>query len=152
MNLAEITNGVVTNIVKVDPENIPDWAQGWPEATDGVGPGDAYDGTSFTPAIEPDPVIAWRQSATLSRAQFCVAVKRLGLLSASEAKAAAKGEWPQTFADALAELPSAIDPDEAEIVWASVSVVDRNDPVLAAVAADKGVSDAQLDAMFGWVG
>jgi hypothetical protein len=154
MKLAQIENGVVTNIIKVDPANVPDWARGWPTAEE-VRIGQLYDGNAFsdpTPEPLPDPLIAWRQSATLSRAQFCVAVKRLGLLSSAEAKAAAKGEWPQTFADALSNLPSAIDPDEAEIVWAAVSVVDRNDPVLAAVAVDKGVSDAQLDAMFGWVG
>ena len=74
----------------------------------------------------------------MSRAQFCLAIKRIGLLGADEAKAAAKGEWPQTFDDVLSALPNSIDPDDAQIVWSSVSEIYRIDPVLAAVAAAQG--------------
>lgn len=90
----------------------------------------------------------WRQTAQLSRADFCVALKRAGIISAQEAKQAAKGEWPQTFSGALASFPDA---DEAEIVWASVAGIDRLHPMLLALQTFAGLTDAQVDALFGWV-
>ena len=53
MRLAEITEGIVTNIIKVDPDNIPDWAMGWPSA-EGAEIGSSYDGVTFT-AHQTDP-------------------------------------------------------------------------------------------------
>lgn len=94
----------------------------------------------------------WRNSAALTRAQFCIGAKRLGLLPEQDAVAAAKGEWPQSFADALAALPVEIDATEAQITWAATATVARMDPILLAVAASKGIAYTQLDAMFGWAG
>lgn len=42
MNLAEIKNGIVTNIIVVDPTNIPAWCASWPEAIDGFNIGARY--------------------------------------------------------------------------------------------------------------
>lgn len=54
MRLAEIKNGVVVNVIEADPDNLPEWATGWPEAGQ-AGPGWTYDGEAFTPPPEPDP-------------------------------------------------------------------------------------------------
>jgi len=51
MRLAQIENGLVVNVIEVDPQNIPDWAADWPEAGD-AGPGSAYDGQIFTAPVE----------------------------------------------------------------------------------------------------
>lgn len=48
MNLAQIENGIVVNVIKVDPDNIPDWAAGWPEAKENAEIGGSYDGSIFT--------------------------------------------------------------------------------------------------------
>ena len=53
MKLAKIENGVVVNIVKVSPDNIPAWASDWPEATEETQVGGGYDGQTWTPAPEP---------------------------------------------------------------------------------------------------
>lgn len=91
---------------------------------------------------------SWRETASLTRAQFCVAVKRAGLLPEAEAIDAAKGNWPQTFSDALSGLP--VDETEAQIVWASVTEIPRNDTVLEALRVYAGMTDEQIDEMFGW--
>ena len=52
MKLAEITNGIVTNIIKVDSDNVPDWAADWPDAT-GAEIGNSYVDGEFV-ATEPD--------------------------------------------------------------------------------------------------
>lgn len=57
MRLAQVDNGVVTNVIEVDPANIPDWAADWPEAG-GAGPGWSYDGETFSPPPEPEPTPA----------------------------------------------------------------------------------------------
>ena len=49
MKLAEITNGIVTNIIKVDPDNVPRWAAGWPSADDAE-IGGTYSNGVFGPA------------------------------------------------------------------------------------------------------
>lgn len=112
----------------------------------GLGPA-AY----VAPAVvEPTPeelLIQWRATASLSRAEFCIALKRAGILSASEAKQAAKGDWPETFADALAGFPDA---DEAEITWAAITTVDRMHPMLLALQAFASLSDEFVDGLFGW--
>ena len=113
---------------------------------------DVWDGAAWVPpAPKTDPELReeWRPTATLSRAEFCIALKRAGVLSAQEAKAAAKGDWPASFAAALAGVADA---DEAEILWAGVSTVERMHPLLAALQAAAGLTDEQLDALFGWEG
>lgn len=55
MNLAEIKNGIVTNIIFVDPSNIPDFCADWPEAAEGCQIGGAYADGVFTPLPEPEP-------------------------------------------------------------------------------------------------
>jgi hypothetical protein len=57
MNLADIKNGIVVNIILVDPANIPDFCADWPEATEGCQIGGTYAKGVFTPLPEP-PVTA----------------------------------------------------------------------------------------------
>lgn len=53
MKLAKIENGVVENIIEVDPNNIPDWAASWPEAVENAEIGGGYDGQVFSTRSEP---------------------------------------------------------------------------------------------------
>lgn len=54
MRLAEVKDGVVVNVIEVDPDGVPDWCADWPE-TESAGPGWLYDGSAFTAPPEPDP-------------------------------------------------------------------------------------------------
>jgi len=55
MNKADIKNGIVTNIILVDPSNTPDFCAKWPEATEGCQIGGGYVDGVFTPLLEPEP-------------------------------------------------------------------------------------------------
>ena len=100
------------------------------------------------PAPDPAQVLAaWRDTKTIPRTQFCLNCKRAGLLSGAEAISAARGEWPSTFAAALIGLP--MDADEAQIIWAALSEVHRNDPVLEEIRVFKNLTHEEVDALFG---
>jgi len=91
----------------------------------------------------------WRDTAFLSRRDFCTACFRAGLLSAEDAVVAAKGDWPASFSAALDGLPtSAL--VEAQIEWATVTEIRRNAPLLEVVRATRNVTDEDLDEVFGW--
>lgn len=94
-----------------------------------------------------EKVQQWRATASLSRAEFCIALKRAGILPTNEAKQAAKGDWPATFANALAGFPDA---DEAEIIWAAITTVDRMHPMLLELQTFASLPDEFVDGLFGW--
>lgn len=56
MRLAEIENGVVVNVIEVNPSAVPDWAADWP-VTEEAGPGWLWDGESFAPPVTPPPTV-----------------------------------------------------------------------------------------------
>jgi len=108
------------------------------------------DAPSFTPVLTPvETLAAWRSTVDMDKGAFCIGLMRLGVLPAAEAVAASKGEWPATFANAVAILP--IDPDEAQIIWAATARVRRLHPILLALIPQSPLTDAGVDAMFGWV-
>jgi len=92
---------------------------------------------------------AWRETCSLSRAEFCTAAFKAGKMTAAEAIAAAKGETPALFEDAITMLPPA-EQDEARILWAGLGVVERNHPLVALVARAADMTDDEVDAVFGW--
>lgn len=100
---------------------------------------------------ESEQLATWRDSATLTRRQFCLACLQAGLLTPDDAITAAKGDWPTRFDMALAGLTE-LEIAAAKVEWASVSAVRRNAPLLAVVKTTAGVSDSQLDTLFGWGG
>lgn len=53
---AQIEDGIVVNIIAIDPENIPDWCADWPTLTGDAGIGWSWDGTTFYPPPQPEPV------------------------------------------------------------------------------------------------
>lgn len=79
MRLAEIKNGIVTNIAEVDPDNIPDFMAGWPEVSD-AGPGWTHDGTTFAPpSIDPaEALAAERARMVATRRQVRLALGEAG--------------------------------------------------------------------------
>lgn len=148
MRKAQITDGVVSNIVAVDPDNVPEWAQAWPEASDDAEIGGTHAGGTFVRRPAPAPDLgALRAKAKLTKAQFIVRCKRAGILSAEDALSAAKGDMPPTFLAAITAAGG--DADEAQIVWASVAEVWRLDPYIQILAALPAIGDAVADTLFG---
>lgn len=122
-----------------------------------------WDGAAWTYAALPGPeplppapteadlLAAWRDTRVLTRTEFCTALLRADKLTAAEAIAAAGGATPAPLEDAISMLP---EPEQAEarILWAGLTQVRRNHPLIALVAWVPSVSmtDAQVDELFGW--
>lgn len=98
----------------------------------------------------PKPTIADRRrnSRPLSRAEFCIAIYRVGLLTASEAINAAKGDVPAPLEQAIRDLPEQ-ERVEAAILWAGLTQVERAHPMVDLLRVHVGMTDEQVDEMFG---
>jgi len=122
MKLAQIENGVVVNVIEADAR--PDWAQDWPEA-EASAPGWRYANGAFTePEPEPEPV-----PRSVSAVQGRAALDGAGMLDAATAAAQAAG-------------------GVAAIAWEYATSFDRDNATIAALAAQIGLTDADLDALF----
>lgn len=125
MRLAEIVNGVVINVIEVDPAAVPDWAADWPDAAD-AGPGwHLIDGALVPPQAPGQPV---PQSVSMFQAR--TALRRAGLLAAVEAAVAASAD------------------PEIQDAWEYGTELHRASRTVAALAAQIGLTDAQVDDLF----
>jgi hypothetical protein len=52
MQKIEVKDGKVANILEVDPINIPEWCDGWPDYVAGVKIGWVYSAGKFSPDLE----------------------------------------------------------------------------------------------------
>lgn len=128
MNLAEIKNGIVTNIVVVDENNIPNHMINWPEITN-AGIGWGYDGSTFiNPTTSEELLAQERATMRCSPAQMRIALIRIGLL-----------EQVQAIADS--------DP-EASIVWEYATSIERSSPLIDALGGPNGFTPEQIDDIF----
>lgn len=94
MRLAEIVDGIVRNVIEVDPQKVPDWATGWIDAQDAA-PGWRHDGASFREP--PAPSQAEIDAEIGERADRVLAadpdMKAIGEMLWQVAKAAKTGDW-----------------------------------------------------------
>lgn len=105
--------------------------------------------TAYVAPTEAETRERWRQSAILTRVEFCAALMATGILSRSEAIAAAKGDWPTSFGPMLDSMAEA-EADAALILWAGIATIERVHPLLEAVRHFKGLSQEDVDALFGY--
>jgi len=91
-----------------------------------------------------------RAHKSITRVEFCKALKTLGVMTAAEAIAAARGEWPDAFAAALSIMPG-IDPTDAQIEWAGTATIHRLYPLFVELlnwhGAAAGLTAAQSEAL-----
>ena len=84
----------------------------------------------------------------ITRRQLLLILPQIGVITAQEAIAAARtGEVPAAIQSFFALLSDA-DRLAAEITWATMSVCERSNPLLLGLAAQLGMSDAQVDDFF----
>lgn len=124
MRLAEISSGVVVNVIEVDQDNIPDLAAGWPDAGE-AGPGWVLENDQLIPP----PLRPASVPESVSRFQARAALMQEGLLSAVEAVVAQ--------ADALTQM-----------AWSDALEFRRDSPAIASLAAQVGLSSEQVDDLF----
>lgn len=95
------------------------------------------------------PSLAERRAAcAIPRGTLCTNLLTVGLLSPADAVSASKGNWPDVFAAAISGL-SATDQAKAQISWAGAASIPRMHPLILTVQATIGLTDAQVDALFG---
>lgn len=106
----------------------------------------------FAPEPEPDPEPEDPRAAIppLTRRQVFIALHRLGLITATEAvAAAATGAVPAALEPVFAALPEPEQTD-ARVTFAAFQMAYRLDPMTAMIAAAAGMTEAQIDAI--WTG
>jgi hypothetical protein len=85
---------------------------------------------------------------TVSRRQLLIALAAAGLITEAEALAAARtGEVPAAIDAVFAALPKE-QALAARITWATMTVVERDHPLIQAVIDAKIVTAEQVDALF----
>lgn len=111
-----------------------------------------WDGQSWidnrTPADLDAELEARRAAASLSRCDAVLAAVNAGIILPEEAGEAARGQVPPSLTSALSSLPPEMQL-EAEVRWSGSTVIERTNPILIAMAQAKGITDAQLDELFG---
>lgn len=90
----------------------------------------------------------WRTQAKVTRRAFCMALYGAGILTKGSAIQAAKGDWPAAMQGALDGMTEAQATD-AEVAWAAVAEVHRNDPLIGIMQQFLGMTDTQVDGLFG---
>ena len=104
MNKAEIKNGIVTNVIVVDPANIPDFCADWPEATEGCQIGGSYADGVFIPlpVPEPEPPTLEQQQAARAAAY---ALEADPLFFMAQRGKATQQQWLDKIAEIEARFP-----------------------------------------------
>ncbi len=120
---------------------------GWAEAVAAAG---HFGGGDTAPPIEtPEQMLAaQRASASMTRSDFLLAAIRAGIILPSDAGPAARGEIPPSLVPVFDGLPPEVQ-IEAVVRWSASTMIERTNPVLAALAGAMAITDAQLDALFG---
>lgn len=97
---------------------------------------------AFDPANVPEPI------PVLTKRQFLIGLALGGFITASEAVAAAATGTPPAAISAVFDTLSADDKMAAQVTFASMTQVARDEPLVAACAASMGLTDAQVDDFF----
>lgn len=144
MRLAHVEDGVVTNVVEVDPSSIPEWAADWPDAGE-AGIGWGWDGEVFTAPPERTTTLA--DLPPVSLAQIVAVLVAEDVVSVADGFGWIAGTLPQQVVDIIETLP------EEQRLYASLRAarpteVNPSDPLISALAQGMGFSDEDVVAWF----
>jgi len=116
------------------------------------GPWAQWDGAEWidprNPADLEAELQALRDAAWLNKTQFLLACMESGLLDPAGTAMAGRGDIPPQFQDAY----DALDPmmkDYLDVIWPTATRIERMDPFIQAIAAERGLSDELVDQLFG---
>lgn len=109
-------------------------------------------GVTITPWAEPtaeQSIAAERAAMVLTRLQFARQSVLAGMMTAAEARAwAGAGTNTAMGTAALALIPAGTARDQASIVFAAATNIDRNNALMPALQAAAGLTDEQTDEFF----
>lgn len=90
-----------------------------------------------------------RVPSAVTRRQMLIALAQAGLITTAEAIAAAQSGTPPAVVQSVIDtLPTDAAKTAAKITWAAMSVAERDNPLVAALAAAVGMDSAAIDAFF----
>lgn len=155
---ARIADGIVAEIVEIPEGSPPLSARYHPSVVADMVPVPAgavvADGwryqapTGLFTAPAPVPAAAPVVPQTITRRQLLIVMAGVGLITGEEALAAAMtGAVPASIDAVFVQMP----PDQAlaaRITWATMSVAERDHPLIAALVAAKLATAAEVDALF----
>ncbi|MBY6113283.1 hypothetical protein KUW09_04910 [Mameliella alba] len=91
-----------------------------------------------------------REGARMSRLDFALAMRTGGVITKAEAAAwLADGTLPPVAQAAIATIADQAKRDEAELRFIAAAEIERQSPLITLVQAQVGLTDAQVDALFG---
>lgn len=90
-----------------------------------------------------------RAAASMSRVDFVIKCVAAGVLSRDDGMVAAAGQVPPSLQAIIDGIPDEMAKFEAEIRWASATVIDRLNPLIISMAAFIGADEWVLDELFG---
>lgn len=106
-----------------------------------------WDGEAFAPPPPPEPPVPV-VPASITRRQLLLALAGAGLITAEEALAAATtGAVPAMIDAVFAGLPDA-EALGARITWATMSVAERDHPLIGALIVAELATAGEVDALF----
>ena len=146
MKKAEVVDGVVKNVIVVDPNNVPEWCAEWPDATDDAEVGGTYAGGVFTRAPRPDPEPEPIPNLTFAQLLFGLVTE--GWLTEAEGTA-----WlvDRTLPAAVEALISTLPANQQLLARARAlqpTEVLFSDPMVQAMGAAQGKTVAEMETFF----
>lgn len=146
MRKAQVENGIVTNVILVDPDNVPEWCANWPDATDDAEVGGSYVDGVFTRPPAPEPSIPpVPQSITF--AQLLIGLVSEQWISEADGEGWLAGVLPSAVLATINLLPKE-QQFAAKARASRPSEVLRADPLVAMMAMAQGRTDAEIDDFF----
>lgn len=141
---AKIENGVVTNIIVVDPNNIPDWCQDWPTVTSDAEVGGSYTDGVFARIPAPTPPVP----KSLSFAQLLIGLVTEQWITEEEGRAwRDRISLPAQVQTLIASLPAG-QRFAAETRSMAPSEVLRNDTLVVAMGSAAQKTEEEMDNFF----
>lgn len=139
----DFTNGKTVYVETFGQANVQAEITKWNDTNYPVGGINSVTEVTSFPAIAPTA-----SSIILTARQFFIALAGSGYVTQQEAILAAQtGAVPANIASVFASLP----PEQAlaaQITWAKMTTVSRNEPLITAVAAAMSLTEAEVDAFF----
>lgn len=89
-----------------------------------------------------------RQGKKIPRSAFCIVLRNLGVIDQQWAVSAVQGNMPATLHGAIVSGGHDISLDDATIIWAGLTLIERNHPFVEAVRKHLNLTPIQMDELF----
>lgn len=148
---AIVNSGLVENVIELDEGTeweTPEGRELVPDPTGDAEPGGVWDGSAFSRATSDVEDLPPLVPDEISPSQLFLGLKRAGFITREEMLAASTvGAVPAAIDALFSALPEDQE-DEARVKWARMTTVERNHPLVAALAAANGLSSEEIDNAF----